>query len=187
MMKPSYILGKVPTKVIKLPEDEREKNRIVAGILKDMVLESRESRVVRQFAITILKKTGVRPKDYLGEIEAIHGWVRDNVDYRRDAAFLDTFVYPDRMIRDYLFNPGGVSGDCDDHALLVASLLISLGHTPRLVLTNQFPGGKYSHIYTEVLYQGNWICLETTESVSVGFCPPTYKKGIINIIDKKQV
>lgn len=185
MMKPSYILGKVPTKVIRLPEEERQKNRVVAGILKDMVLESRESRVVQQFSRKILQDRGVRPKDYLGEIRALYEFVRDEIPYRRDAAFLDTFVTAERQIQDYLF--GSPSGDCDDKAILLASLLLSVGHVPRFVLTNSYLGAKYSHIFVEVLFQGKWICLETTESVEMGFCPPSFKRGLITLINPKEM
>ena len=180
-----YILGDVPKIVIDLPKDEGTKNAKIAQILKDIVLKSRESRVVRLFALKILKEAGIRPKDYLGELEAIHNWVRDNITYRKDPAFLDTFHEAERTIKDFLYNDG-TSGDCDDHAVLVASLLISIGHVPRLVMTNSMPGGKYTHIYTEVLYQGKWLCLETTEPVSAFWCPPSFKKGIVTIIDKKE-
>lgn len=187
MQKRSYILANVPTKTIELPKDEAAKNKKIAEILKQMVLNSRKSRLVRQFTIQIIKKRDVAPKDYLGEIRAVYEYVRDEVDYRRDATFLDTFVTPDRMVRDILFASG--AADCDDKALLLASMLLHIGQIPRFVLTNNSPGGSYSHIYVEVKHPktGEWIGLETTEPVEMGWSPPTYKRGIINIIDKEDL
>lgn len=181
-----YILGDVPRKVIDLPKDEGMKNARVAQYLKDIVLKSRESRVVRLFAIKIIRERHVAPKDYMGEIEALFEFVRDEIPYRKDAAFLDTFTEPEQQIKDYLF--GTPSGDCDDKALLLASMLLALGHVPRFVLTNNMPGGKYTHIYVEVKHpkENSWICAETTENVELGWCPPTYKRGIITIINPKE-
>ena len=186
MEKRSYILASVPTKTIELPKDEAAKNRKVAEILKQMALQSRKSRLVRQFTISIIKKRGISPKDYMGEIRALYEYVRDEVDYRRDATFLDTFVTPDRMVRDILFGNG--AADCDDKALLLASMLLHIGQVPRFVLTNNVPGGSYNHIYVQVKNpkSGEWIGLETTEPVEMGWEAPTFKRGLINIIDKME-
>lgn len=184
-----YLLGKIgnlPKTVIDLPKDEATKNRRVAEILKQMVLKSRESRIVRLFALKLIREKGVAPKDYMGEIEALYTFVRDEIPYRKDAAFLDTFTEPEQQIKDFLF--GTPSGDCDDKATLLASLLLVLGHVPRFVLTNNMPDGKYVHIYVEVKHpkENSWICLETTEAVELGWCCPTYKRGIITIINPKE-
>lgn len=181
-----YILGDVPRKVIDLPKDEGMKNARVAQYLKDMVLKSRESRVVRLFAIKIIRERHVAPKDYMGEIEALFEFVQRDIPYRKDAAFLDTFTEPEQQIKDYLF--GAPSGDCDDKSVLLASLLIALGHVPRFVLTNNMPGGKYTHIYVEVKHpkENSWIGLETTEAVELGWEPPTYKRGIVTIINPRE-
>lgn len=184
-----FILGKIgnlPKIVIDLPKDESTKNRRVAEILKQMVLKSRESRVVRLFALKLIREKGIAPKDYMGEIEALYTFVRDEIPYRKDAAFLDTFTEAEQQIKDYLF--GTPSGDCDDKAVLLASLLLSVGHIPRFVLTNNIPDGKYVHIYCEVKHpkEQSWIALETTEQVELGWAPPTYRRGLVTIISSKE-
>jgi hypothetical protein len=61
---------------------------------------------VRQTAIDILLRRGVRPKDYLGEIKALFEWVQQNVRYTKDTFRVEVLHSARRMLELR-------AGDCD--------------------------------------------------------------------------
>lgn len=178
-----YLIQSVPSRILELPSNENEKAKYLAQIIKRIILRAQASRIIRTFTLKVLEDKKVPPKNRMGEIQAIFEFVRDNIPYRSDPTFLDTFVEPEQTVRDYLF--GQIRGaDCDDKSLLLASMLISVGYTPRLVLSNSCKGCPYTHIFVQVLNpksKDSWISLESTEKVSMGWAPPAFKYGIIQI------
>lgn len=121
---------------------------------------------VRHLAENILSSAGVASKDYRGEVEAIQAWVRENIRYTRDPYFVETLISPAALIDSR-------QGDCDDHSMLVASLLLSVGFKPRFVAIGYTPG-TFEHVLTEVRLGTKWVTVETTEPVAVGwqYAPP---------------
>lgn len=89
------------------------------------------------------------------EIETLHEWVRDQIRFLPDVAGVETLQTPDLTLEQG-------SGDCDDQAILLASLLQSIGHPARFVALDLGAGG-YSHVLVETLIGNNWIAAETTE------------------------
>jgi len=65
-------------------------------------------------------------------------------------------------------------GDCDDKSILLASLLGSIGHSSRFVAIGYRPN-EYAHVFVETIAaggEGNWIALDPTEDVPMGWRPP---------------
>lgn len=58
-------------------------------------------------------------------------------------------------------------GDCDDKAILMAALLLSIGHAPRFV-AGAFDSVKYSHVWLQDKIKGRWLDMETTEALECG-------------------
>ncbi|NEN87968.1 MAG: transglutaminase domain-containing protein [Okeania sp. SIO3H1] len=95
---------------------------------------------IRALAINIVRKAGVREKDYYGEIVAIHKWVQKNIRYVKDPVNQETLSYPEELA----FN--SKAGDCDDMTILEIALLGSLGHKAWPVIMGVHPGIP-SHVY----------------------------------------
>lgn len=98
--------------------------------------------------------SGVANRDQSGEIQAVFDWVKNNISFRNeDGERLQTPLVTLQLR----------AGDCDDHSMLMAALLRSLGHTVafRTVAVN---GPDYSHVYAVVLDKRTkqWIPLDTT-------------------------
>jgi len=70
------------------------------------------------------------------------------------------------------------TGDCDDKAVLLASMLESIGHPTRFVAL-AFKAGKYSHVLVESKIGNKWVALETTEPVRIGWYPPKVQKRLV--------
>jgi transglutaminase-like putative cysteine protease len=131
---------------------------------------------VRQRAIDILIRTHVRPKDYLGEIQTLFEWVKNNVRYTRDIHHVELLHSARRMLELR-------AGDCDDMTILLASMIKSIGHPVRLVLVGFNPRNKklFSHIYLEALCKGLWIPLDATMNRPIGWAPRADHKEILRV------
>ena len=100
-------------------------------------------------------------KNWTGQIKAIHAFVRDSIKYVRDVRGVETVATPVKTLE---FR----AGDCDDQAVLLASLLESVGHPTRFVAIKSALFGGYVHVYTETKIGNRWIPLETTENMKPG-------------------
>jgi len=161
---------KTPTKVFlgEIPDG-------VAGIKATLALmvklarAGRKSWPVRQQAEMLVK--GLPPKSWLAEVRAIHHYVRDKIRYTKDIRGTETVATPDKTMER------GV-GDCDDKALLTASLLESIGHPTRFVAIGK-PGGDFEHVLVETQIGSRWVPVETTEPVEVGWYPTGYTRRLV--------
>lgn len=113
---------------------------------------------IRNQAVTLTK--GIAQKDYASEARACLEYVRDRIRYVRDIRGVETLHDPVTLLRIG-------SGDCDDKSILLASLLLSIGHKVRFVAVS-FAPGQFSHVWVQVNCYGRWIDLEPTEPIQFG-------------------
>jgi transglutaminase-like putative cysteine protease len=111
--------------------------------------------------------------DGMGEVRALHHFVRDSVRYTGDIAGVETLQTPKATLEL------GV-GDCDDKSLLLAALLKAINRPARFVAI-AMNGGEFSHVLVETRAgkAGNWIPLETIRPVEPGWFPPGVTKKMI--------
>lgn len=131
-------------------------------LMRDLANDGKKSLPVREFAAELVR--GLDQKDWKGQVERLHAFVRDGVAYLRDIHDVETLQTPDVTLeRRY--------GDCDDKATLLAALLESIGHPARFVAVG-FQPGRFSHVYTETKLGTKWVAAETTEPKPLGWFPP---------------
>jgi transglutaminase-like putative cysteine protease len=136
------------------------------ALMVDIARQSKTDFAVRNQALRLVQT--LPQKDYLAEIQAIHLYVRDDVRYVKDIDGIETLATPAKTMLM-------MQGDCDDKALLAASLLLSLGHPVRFVAVGS-SYNNFSHVLveTQMNVQGGkqiWIPVETTEPVALGWYP----------------
>lgn len=98
--------------------------------------------------------------NYYGEACAIHDYVRDNVRYVKDINGVETLHTCNAILNI-------MCGDCDDKAIMIAALLLSIGHNPRFV-AGAFDGIQYSHVWVQDQIKGKYLDMETTEALDCG-------------------
>jgi hypothetical protein len=135
--------------------------RQTLNIMRNLARAGKKLPVIRQAAIQLTQ--GLPQKDWYSEIKALYEFVRDRIRYVRDITGVETLHTADRVLLNK-------QGDCDDKGILLAALLGSLGHPTRFVAA-AFKPNSYSHVWAEVFYNGQWVPLETTEPVSIGWRP----------------
>ncbi len=120
--------------------------------------------MIRSVALRILRARGAPSRRPAAQARAIQEWVQSNVLYVNEPG--DIWYDPLRT----LFNG---AGDCDDMAVLVASLLETLRIPSRLVVLRK--GGRGYHVFVEVglppKSPTRWIPVETVLRVPMGWDP----------------
>lgn len=104
---------------------------------------------IRACAIRILTSAGVESHDLLGESLAIGRWVQSAIPYVKDPDQIEYLTDPLTLLD--LASQSEARGDCDDMSLLIATLLLSIGHTPSFRAVRYYPkknaNTPYQHIY----------------------------------------
>lgn len=127
--------------------------RATLRIMRDLTREWRVHPKLRQLAKKIVQPCP--PKSARCEVARIHAFVSNKIRYLGDVAGVETVQAPDVTLRDRC-------GDCDDQAVLVASLLQSIGRPARFIAIGIRPG-QFAHVYTETPIGPDWVAVETTE------------------------
>lgn len=147
-------------------------------MMSELVKAGKKNPAIRQRATNLTQD--LPQKDRIGEIRAIFNYVQNSIRYVRDIHNVETLHYAEQvMSQEY--------GDCDDKAILIASLLEAIGHPTRFVAVG-FAPGEYSHVFVDVRLgapspsagwlNGKWLSLDTTEPQPMGWRPP----GIVEIL-----
>lgn len=154
-------LGEVPLALLGTIPDGKAGTVATLKIMGQMVRAGKKSLPVRQKALELVN--GFRQKDWLAEVRAIHAFVRDRIRYVRDIRGVETVQTPEQTLQIG-------QGDCDDKSVLVAALLESIGHPTRFVAIGKSPD-DFIHVYVQTKIGRNWVGVETTEPVELGWEP----------------
>jgi hypothetical protein len=137
----------------------------VVEYLRQLIEDGIRDRFVRQKAVEIVNRAGVRPHDELGEIRAIVKWVQNNVVYRKDPYMVEYFMTARRILKDV--QAGQSAADCDDFVIVAASLLGSLGYPVGAIIVDSNKDGVFNHVMltTKTMaptrqYGNKWIVAE---------------------------
>lgn len=128
--------------------------------MRRFVREYKKSLPVRELALSLIRHLPGH-KNWVGQIKTLHRYVQKRIQYVRDIRGVETIATPLVTIQTG-------QGDCDDQAVLLASLLESIGHRTRFVAIRQNSFGDFTHVFTETKIGQEWIPLETTENMRPG-------------------
>lgn len=146
-LSPEMLLGEntpevVNTRVANGPAGNYDTVEIMRGVAR----ERSRHPLVRELALHILRMAGVPSQNYLDESRAIGQFVQKKVRYVRDIKGVETLHDPLTLI-DQL-RRGEAQGDCDDMSLLIATLLLSIGHSPKFRIVKYRANSQgFAHIY----------------------------------------
>jgi len=144
----------------------------VAHTLREMarlVREYKKNARIRDLAVQLTRD--LPNKDYFREVARLHEYVRDNIRYVQDVRGVETVQTPTLTL-----DLG--AGDCDDHALLICSLLESINHKTRFMAVG-FQPGEIDHVFCETKIGHDYVAAETTEPVPLGWRPPDVVDHIV--------
>ena len=139
------------------------------ALMVKIVKASKNNYAVRTQALDLV--SGLRQKDFVSEVRAIHQFVRDDIRYVKDINGTETLTMPNKLLVTR-------QGDCDDKAMLTAALLETIGHPARFVAIGRSPG-EFEHVLVETKIAAKWIPVETTEPVPVGWYPQGFPYRLV--------
>lgn len=114
--------------------------------MKDIINSSAKNPYIRRWAEKIIRDKNVKAYDWLGEIKAIHNWVRDNTRYTHDPKGIEYLQTPPVVLQ--LVDRNEVPFlDCDDMSMLSLSLLKSVGYDVALKITSYNNSKAFQHVY----------------------------------------
>lgn len=156
----------------------RAGTRRTLALMRALAIQGSKMIDVREAAIGALKTARVAPRDYVGEIRAVHQFVRDRIRYTRDIVGVETLHTPSYTLR------AGV-GDCDDKSTLLAAMLRGIGHPAELgfraIGTDPGRPNHFGHVYVVAFLGGRRIPLDPTnqlEGPGWEFRPATVAMGV---------
>ena len=162
-------------KVYQLPDWKKMSDGQKVRYIKRLILSYGRDPRIRNVAVNIYRKYGVKPRDYRGQAKALLAWTQANVYYLNEPSEL-------LQAPTYTINPKVMSGDCDDIAILLGALATSSRLGVKVVLsgknaatgrmvrwvegTPQPRGVKWAHIYVMVGWPAfrptHWEAMEGT-------------------------
>lgn len=89
------------------------------------------------------------------EVNAVFLWVRDNIRYLAGPLGFEQVHAPDVLLETR-------QGKCTDQAVLLASLLRSIGYPIRFVAAAYSMPLLFEHVYVQTMVNGEWVSLDTT-------------------------
>lgn len=141
--------------------------RATLKLMSALVKSGKKMPVIRAKAVALTQ--GLCQKDKAGEIRALWSFVKNNIRYVRDIRNVETLHTADRVLEQ-------AAGDCDDKAVLLCSLLESIGHPSAFMAIGTKAPGKFSHVLAATrIGASKWLPLETTEPVEFGWQPKNVK------------
>lgn len=165
LSKPSF-LGKLPVATLKPFRGAKDTLRLMS----ELALGDRGERsvIVRRFTEWVVRD--IAPKDYLGEILAIrHALVQPSPTrpgtplfrYVNDPRHVEFVKDPQRMVEEIMGN-GTTAVDCDEQALMVATMAMQIGRRPQFVALG-FAPNTLTHVACRVQEpkSNQWIWMDS--------------------------
>jgi len=112
---------------------------------------------VRELAVNLM--AGVENNDLTEQINRVVHFVMSNVTYVRDPVDGEYLVSPLKLIADY-YQQGFAIGDCDDHVMLLNSLLGSIGFQTKAVGVKFGGSPDFNHVISGVILNGQLIQID---------------------------
>lgn len=104
-------------------------------------------------------KGGLENHDQGNQVSKVLRYVKDKVVYLRDPQAWEYVKTPDLMLSQIKAD-GQTMGDCDDHVLLLNTLLDSLGFQTKFVAVIINGGNMFNHVISSVYMRGKWVDLD---------------------------
>jgi transglutaminase-like putative cysteine protease len=162
-----------------LPRGDAGTRKTVA-IMQRLAHEGSNDLEVREAAIDIVRQAGVPSHDRYGELRALYVFVRDRIRFTNDILGVET-------LQGARYTLSVRAGDCDDRAVLLSALAMSIGIPAmlsfRVIAVNPSRPRSFSHVYVVARLKGRRIALDPTyENNPLGWeYPSPFRASEVNV------
>jgi len=104
------------------------------------------------------------------EIASIFNWAKSNFEYVADPHGRELLTSPRKLLEQYQAT-SKMHEDCESAALLISSLLGSIGHETKISILDCNLDGEYDHAIAQVFSPeiNDWIFLDLTSERPIGW------------------
>jgi transglutaminase-like putative cysteine protease len=117
--------------------------------MKRLTVEAIHSQLPRYAAINLISGASIGNPELF--VRALVLWIINRVKVVDE--FEELLISPKIMLEE-IGRQGYTAGDCDDMAMLAASMLASVGADVRFRAVYPLPDGSYRHVIVEYLFPG---------------------------------
>lgn len=163
--------GPPQRQVVSLPSGTLGTARTV-GAMRKLILQGAKNPQIRELSADL----AMRHSTDQGKIGSIFDFVQKKMKYVRDPVSQE-MVAGAQYHYETLGVQGYARGDCDDHTVLLGSMLESVGYPTRITTARMRPGsGTDDHVYLEVHDRSGWIPLDASNKKRLaGEVPPAQR------------
>ena len=139
------------------------------SMMRQLVDDAWKDPYVNRTAIDVIRNSGAPAYDTASQVRAI--WEFANSFYFVNDPITKEALRPTRELLKLM------AGDCDDiNGNIIPALIGSIGLEPRLVTIKSDPQAPhlFSHVYAEVLLDGEWLPLDAARPNAVFGVAPKY-------------
>lgn len=168
---PTMRLGPGQAEVFQLPLADSEDAPQILAYLHSLAMQFGQAPYIREFTVNVLLRG-----DFIGDneqsrqIETVLNFVRRSMTYVRDPVDSEYVISPVNLIGEIQAGRQAY-GDCEDHCLLLASMLSSIGFPTRFIATRINGSDWWNHVILSVYLDGRWFDLDP---IAKGIMQPEY-------------
>jgi len=173
---PTLRLQPGQAEVFRLPLAPGEDAPQILAYLHGLAMQFAQAPYVREFAVNrILRAARIGDNEQGRQVEVILNFVRRALTYVRDPFESEYVISPINLLQQ--IDAGQQAfGDCEDHCLLLNSLLGAIGFPTRFVATRLDGADWWNHVISSVFVGGRWVDLDP---VAKGIMQPDYYEQLI--------
>ncbi|MEW6306071.1 MAG: transglutaminase domain-containing protein [Verrucomicrobiota bacterium] len=132
----------------------------ILRFMRDVHARAFADPMLRQAAVTILHACSVGNNDKRGQVDCLTRFVKDNVVYVNDPVGSELITDPRLLLREIIAKKKAY-GDCDDHCVLLASLLGAVGIKTKFIGVKLTKEGQptpnhFNHVIIAAEVGGQW-------------------------------
>jgi transglutaminase-like putative cysteine protease len=142
--------------------------------MKRLTIEAIHSQAPRQVALELIR--GAHVADPSLFVDALRNWLLIHVDVIDE--FEELLISPVLMLDDIDKN-GRTGGDCDDIAMLAASILSSIGALTRFAACFPQSDGSYAHVFVQYKFPRDADFQDF--DATIGYETPVYPADVLTV------
>lgn len=157
---------------IPLAEDKPDQEQILQ-IMEGVVNQYLGVPLIREATVGLMR--GVANNDIRTQVSRVTQFVKDHVTYIRDPEGAEYLVSPVRLLTSYQ-NFGYMMGDCDDHVMLLNTMLGSIGIPTKCVGVKFGGASEFNHVISGVKCCGGF---QLIDPCAKGAIQPVYNETLM--------
>lgn len=157
---PPMRLGPGQVETFQLPLAEGLDAPQILAYLHALSMQFAKSPYIREFTVnTLLRGEGIGNNEQTRQVEVVLNFVRRYVTFIRDPVESEYVISPVNLLEQIQAGQQAF-GDCEDHCLLLNSMLGSLGFPTRFVAVQINGQDWWNHVISTVFIGGRWVDLD---------------------------